>query len=723
MLGRRGRQSWAALLASAALLSTIALAGCQAVPAGSGGRSPEPVARELECRVKAYPCTLEEVPFEVIQRSEALSLEADSMIERGQPIAEVAAFLQAQEGVVDLTSDNLAVRFRLDGGRPFWVMDPAALEPVAVESGAARPQAPWFEPPAPAPAAPRPGLDEEPPADLQHIAGGNDKPKRALVLSPWLWEFGASDDGAPVRQILNQTRDYEGNVTYVSNGTKTSFNVNVDSFKGWGAYDVVHVVAHGYRVCDDAGCRALIGVHELPGGLLSFFTPERGFVLELQPVAKAFGTEVLSGNGRSILFLNADFFVNEYKGGLADTLVFFNGCKTAGTQATDLSDAIRGTSSVFLGWNESVSWSHAKATGVELFSTLTGGWTVDHAYEDLGPLQQDSNVNPQAHLIVDGRADGGDLRIREVVWLLDPALEGPLFDGALVAIDGTMGDGAPDSAPYEVQVDGFAESEVSGVLIHVAVDGKEVQRPLADASFLGDGKWLIEGLIPLGEDLTEERQATMKAWLALPDGGQSVDEFDVRLVGAGCLTGTWVVDKALYTQHLDELLSGIPGVDALPVTGAIVLEFAPTTGSVDGDPVTVRFQGDPTLSGPAATKFVSGISLKTRSATGDVLDIHLYVDFTGFATGLYTTPEPNVVIIQPDPNLPAGDDWFLTDVRATVNGQSLPDSPLPPSFAQILAGGPLPVGAKAVYTCTDTNTLEISPENSMRVITYRRAES
>jgi hypothetical protein len=722
VLGRPVGGSWAALFASAALLAGMALAGCQAVPGRSSGTSSAPVVQELECRAKAYPCSLEEVPEEILRRSEELSLQADAMIGRGEPINDVAAFLQAQDGVVELTSDAFAVRFRLDGGRPFWVMHPDALGPVNVESGAAAAQAPWFEPPARPPAAPRPETDEAS-ADPRHVAGGNDKPKRALVLSPWLWEFGATDDGAAVRQTLDQTRDYEGNVTYVANGTKTAFNVNVESFKGWKDYDVVHVVAHGYRVCDDAGCRALIGVHELPGGLLSYFTPDRGFALELKPVAKAFGTEVLSGNGRSLLFLNADFFVNEYPGGLADTLVFFNACKTAGTQATDLSDAIRGTSSVFVGWNESVSWEHAHAVGVDLFSTLTGGWTVDHAYEDLGPLQQDGSVDPAAHLIVDGRADGGDLRIREIVWLLDPALEGPLFDGALVGIDGTMNDGGPDSVPYEVQIDGFAESEVGGLQLHVAVDDQEVQRPLADATFLGEGKWQIEGLIPLGEDLAEERPATMKAWLDLPDGGQSRDHFNVRLVGPGCLTGTWVIDKALYHQDLDNLLASIPGADALPLTGDIVLEFAPATGSQEGDPVTVRFQGDPTLSGPAATKFVSGITLTTTSADGDVLAINLYVDFSGFATGLYTTPEANVLLIHPDPDLPVGDDWLLTDVRATVNGQSIPDSPLPASLTQLLAGGPLPVGAKAVYTCTDANTLEISPENSMRVITYRRAGS
>ena len=724
----------AVVCAGLAMVATFLLAACQAAgPVPDRSPVPSPVLKPLECEVKQYPCTLGDVPSQILIRSQELAQQAEAKLDQGIAMAEVASFLGGQDDIAEIASDEIAIRFRLEGGRPFWVVAPAALTPTSVQSGArptmtAAGRIEHARPPAPAAMRPEatPSRTGVAGNAFQYVVG--DSPtKRALVLSPYLWDFGASDDGATVAGILKNTRGYEGNVTFVSTPVKTTFTITAASFKGWDAYDVVHVVSHGVRLCDGAGCRALIAVHDLPNGILDLVEG-----LDTGPqMAVITGTEILFGAKRSLLMLNADFFLAEYPGGLSDAIVFFNACKTAGSNATDLSDAIRGTSSVYLGWSQSVDSGHALAAAEAFYNSLSdGGWPAETAHDHLGGLQTDSSVTPAATLVIDGGQDGYDLRIREVVMLLDPDLGTELKDNTLVIIDGMFADGVPDEVPFVVDVDGFSQEDAAGVEVHVSVDGHEISKALASGVNEGAGQWQVSGQVPLNEDIPDERPANMRAWIDLPDGGISEHIVNIRLGAASCLEGVWLLDKEEYEVYLDEIAQVLPSGSVVPITGDLVLEFGPSAPDASGW-ITATFLGNPYLPEPADSHFVSGFSYSTTAADGGSLFVQLYVGIKGSVSAYYLTPEPGVLEITASadpgssaPPIVTPEDNTTSTTRVYINGEEVEGGPVPPGFEDSLSPEPIPIGGKAVYSCgPDGDRLAISPENSMRTFHYDRPDS
>ena len=524
-------RSRAAFALLAALLSACAPSASPASPGppASAAGQPSAVAQPLECTTQGYPCSLADVPADVLERSDALGDEAAKRVDTGVSMPEVEAWLRAQPEVVGVEADDDAVRFRLEGGRPVWVLgeralpDRATSQDLAAVDIAETNSALW-----------RGG---DPRAELASITGGEAVQRTALVLAPMLWDFGDTDDGAPVADILEQTRGYESGVTYRSNASQASTDVGIDDFRGWRDFDVVHVSSHGTRLCKVAPCRAIIIATLYTGALADL--PERG-----QP-----GVEIVkSAKGRrTFLGLAADFFREEYPGGLDDTLVFFNACETYGAgspadRATDLGDAIRGSTSVFLGWSETVDSENATLASVALFQGLSQrGLTIGDAYEEIGELKVDQHPDGKHGLLgVSERQAGGDLRIRDVVSLRAPASGAMLNGGESLSIDGQIGDGQPDAAPYRVQVEGMDATAASAAIVHVSAGDREAPpAPVASGTEVTPGSWSIEGTIELDHDVTGPEPADLRAWLELPEGGQSDHRSSVTLVGSSPLGSVW----------------------------------------------------------------------------------------------------------------------------------------------------------------------------------------
>jgi hypothetical protein len=125
------RSAFSAILSMMMIFTFIACGdgGSQAPVSGNDqdGNLPPAVNVELECEVEGYPCTLAEVPDEILERSQFLADEALAMIESGASMDEVRAWLDEQDGMVDIMSDDLALRFRLEGGRGTWILTKEAL--------------------------------------------------------------------------------------------------------------------------------------------------------------------------------------------------------------------------------------------------------------------------------------------------------------------------------------------------------------------------------------------------------------------------------------------------------------------------------------------------------------------------------------------------------------------------------------------------------------------
>lgn len=511
------------------VLVAFAGAACSTPAPSPGTLPPTP---SLECEAQGYPCSLGEVPPKILEQSDALGDQASQRLDEGGSTADLEIWLKTQPGLAEVEADDMAVRFRLEGGRGVWVLRKEALaqnvgDASASVAATANDVTPVnrrltldggsFATPASAFALAR--------VSLHHIVGGDTEQKHALVLSPMLHDFADTDDGAPVAAILESTRGYENGVTYLANPTIDSTNVGVESFRGWRDYQVIHVVSHGARVCKKSPCRAVIVARELPGTVASPEQPERALELE------AIGGELCKAvGGRTFLCLDADFFRHEYPGGLVDTLVFFNACETYGSEATDLGDAIRGSTSVYLGWSEEVSSESARAAALKLYAELSGkGVPVGSAYDALDGSEDDPSG--PAVLTVGKRQAGGDLRIRDVVWLRHPDTKEILSESDEVPIDGTEGDGENDAAPYLVQVDGLKPEEASGVLLHVSVDGEEAEPKPVSSGARDDDQWLVSGEFPLGYDLKGAKSVTFRAWIELPSGGESDEQTPATLTG------------------------------------------------------------------------------------------------------------------------------------------------------------------------------------------------
>jgi hypothetical protein len=479
-----------------------------------------PTPTALECEVEGYPCSLADVPLEILERSDVLADEVLAMLGRGASSADAAAWLDEQQGMAEVEWDELAMRFRLDGGRGIWILRRGALGTRSV-AGPASARTPPVRPPGPV---------------FDHVVGeGEDK--KALVLSPFLWEFGDSDEGPVLAQILDGTRGYASGVTFQANTSATATDVSVADFKGWQGYDVVHLSTHGTRICDEERCRAMILVSPLesalPEGPGSKAEKVRSLTDTGLGVAKVETTN--EEVGIDYLLLAADFFRSEYPSGLDDALIFFSACESFGSQATDLADALRGSTSVFLGWDEAVNTGDALVAAVTLYHELSDrGYPVEVAYDNLGALQTDQNG---ARLVLGKRQAGGDLRIRDVVYLLHPETGQILAPADDIAIVGTQQDGEPDAAPYRVRVDGVQPEFAAQTMLHVSVDGVVVDpQPLSAGERNDEDQWELTGVVTLPYDLEAQMKVPFRAWVDLNSGGQSDHETSATLTGAGPIT-------------------------------------------------------------------------------------------------------------------------------------------------------------------------------------------
>lgn len=276
-----------------------------------------------------------------------------------------------------------------------------------------------------------------------------------------------------------------------------------------------------------------------------------------------------------LLLLTADFFRGQYQSGLGETAVFFNACETYGAEGTDLADVLRGATSVYLGWTEDVDSGVAHDAAIELYTHLQKGYPMRTAYDLLGSFTAEGGPT---RLAFGERPAGGDLRIRDVVTLLDPVSGAPLPPGAAVSIRGEFDDDEPDAMPYRIWVDGIPDEVAGEVMLHVSVDGEEMAPLELDGSnAVDEARRELEGDFNLGEDLEGPRDVQVRTWIDLPFGGQSEQASAVTLTGQGPPTDqgpptgrVWEVD--IEYSHL----SRYDGVDPIETSAHVVFELKPT---------------------------------------------------------------------------------------------------------------------------------------------------
>ena len=76
------------------------------------------LSAKTRCERLHYPCSVSDVPSEIMQRSSNLSDEVDRRIERGDDVDEVVEWLLTQHDIIDIQAEGPTIAFRLRGGWP-----------------------------------------------------------------------------------------------------------------------------------------------------------------------------------------------------------------------------------------------------------------------------------------------------------------------------------------------------------------------------------------------------------------------------------------------------------------------------------------------------------------------------------------------------------------------------------------------------------------------------
>ncbi|MAT06252.1 MAG: hypothetical protein CL424_14535 [Acidimicrobiaceae bacterium] len=533
------------------------------------------VAQIKECGATDYPCSWEDADTEVFDHSFALGEAARDAYVDGASLLEVAEQLATDDRIVSVLVNDDAVTYRVAGGLPMWILGDGA----AGERGAPAPAPEWVGP-----------APESRPRD---VVGDDPESKRALVISPYQYDFGEFDEGAEVAALYGGARGYEGNVDYYANTDTTQEMSGGDQFRNWDQYDVVHVSTHGVQQCDDSGCTTILLTGTEFSSQEILFGDDGGSTVVF----------TRHGNSQGI----SDSFMNRnYPGGLPDTVVVLSACETG--RGADLTNSF-GDGVVF-SWTEPVLSDFARASSLALHRTLVEtGSTTERAhdvvagaglasYEEEVPPETPTEPGTTLVLGSDGqfhelgsaelggseatgdgdgpvvevldqpdtpdtpddqgetitvtlvrRGGGGeDLRVREVAWIDHPQDGGEMQPGDEVRVD--IRDDA-DYLPVALRVEGLDPGTEGDTTLRLEVDGVEVDSwSASEGTPTGRwGEWLIEDDVRLLNRIDEDDEVAMKLTIDLPEGGQSVDE--VEPVKLTCLTGIW---RLRSQEFLDEII-------------------------------------------------------------------------------------------------------------------------------------------------------------------------
>lgn len=393
-----------------------------------------PPSIELDCERRGYPCTWAEVDPSVQEATRTAWVRLAARMEESRSPADVAAFAREIPDVVEADAGDLAVRFRLQGGRPYWVFlpyDPAFPIEGAAPSSGAREGAAFGSTAmgdAPAPLV-RAMLRTVQADERMDPVGEPGEGKKALVLSPFEWQF-ASEGGkaAPVAEVIASIDDYQpergGQVTFHANideevpirlmssvpfdFRQVQADVTLDDFLHWHEYQYIYLSTHGAEVCprEPAGtpCHTVLmagrasqadleRADAIPGidrtGSLTGLNPDLGTaerercIRDLQQgdmqATSAAGTPCLHDEPLSyeILLLTTDFFRARYPQGLRDAIIFLAACQS--TRAGDLVLHLTGNNRnvVVFGFDEVVRTDQASAIGVRTAQLLRDRYSND----------------------------------------------------------------------------------------------------------------------------------------------------------------------------------------------------------------------------------------------------------------------------------------------------------------------------------------------------------
>ncbi|WP_419211519.1 hypothetical protein ACNR9Q_12320 [Maribacter sp. X9] len=325
--------------------------------------------------------------------------------------------------------------------------------------------------------------------------------KKALILAPYLWEFGQNEDAlVPLKKLENQ-RNYRGRITYKVNSTKNAQNISLDDYTSFEAYDMIYISSHGSMTCITKEG----GIEITNGGLCHSFisTGVRLKKSELPQFKKSIGSEVFNGiafsrsqeEGIIDVELLPEFFENHYKA-LENKLIIISACQLG--QRGDIGDTfgkILRNSQLFY-WQNTIDANDAKKAFSSLYDRMLDyGETAPVAFENMPDAlkknipyfkdvkKQGDSVEVFNYLKL--ASQGNAMHLIEPVTFIDEKTRRPLDEGQVFPFEGIFEDNLPESANFTLELLGYDQNEMQQghMTLTLKVDGETV---LDNQSFLPD---------------------------------------------------------------------------------------------------------------------------------------------------------------------------------------------------------------------------------------------
>jgi len=647
-----------------AVLAMAALA-CNTLSGLVGSRASTPTASPAQstlaavnprahCVQEGYPCSYADASPEALARSLELLDRASQVMESGGTIEQAAELVQGETDLADELHDRLALRFRIQGGPPMWLIDPAVMDSSSSETadhlgGLAAPAA--------GDGGPISNQDE-----------GKEPEHKALILEPFLWDF-KTNEGGGVRRVLAQNRNYSCRdcLTYKftamddidedGDGAPDDFvenGVTLDYFRNWESYDLIHISSHGAQLCRDeieftpetyspappsdcytalfTGISLSEAAFKNAGGYSGFAIP--GAVWARHPDKPEchsnstslgnFASEGCVEAGRMWLAVTADFFLFDHPGGYDDKFIFISACESM--KGMDMATALAGDNTTVLGWTESVD------AGVS--ARITRAFYKNYIVKNLRPepafemtKQEEFNTQPLTSFKPKGggsytgaapeiiRGGSPDPYGRELITIMHPIYQQELEEDGPMLVSGIPGDGQPDKLVFQARLEGIDDSQdPSDFVVHVNVNDKHLPGSYRPETQISDYAYLTKiEEVPLGFDVNGQDVVKIDAWVDLPEGGVSRHVIErARLASCG------------WTGSMSGTRSG-------PLSGDLVLNLK---DFADVDPKILAQLGLP----EGGLSMPDGPLVDTLMMTGHPPFPAFVVNDEGFASAIFSGP-------------------------------------------------------------------------------------
>lgn len=461
-------------------IGALALSACGS-PAGDDVGGTGDASTTPDCERVGFPCSAADVSDAVWETEGRYVEQILRRLDGGASTGEALAWVRDQPGVVAAEADATSIVFRIEGGQPSWILrplvpeEPSALGETDVGLGPS-------------------GVvgdgtnrdDDEP-----------DGRKRALILAPFFWQWGADEYLADVASQLRALRAdkgvpdydhdfrdadflYDNLVTPASFGAQVAGTTDGDlsaSQRDWRDYDAIFVHSHGGQYSEDTFVATGV-VQEFDHGI----DGEARRICDIlkEPyegsagVGVRCGTVIVDGADGDVYYrtlgITTDLFRARYGGGLDKAVVLMGGCLTL--RQDDMADALTGDDSVYLGWTDAVETGMGGRTVTALLERLIQrGEPVRTALDAVcrgvgcGGPEWDGDYGGNPKLEARGSDAAKNLRLYDLPAFRDP--ENPtrttrLEDDATLRILGVPGDGENDAVELVVDVAGVIDPDDPG---------------------------------------------------------------------------------------------------------------------------------------------------------------------------------------------------------------------------------------------------------------------